>query len=354
VHKYSKNSPQIKISCEDFKQASSIQLYKGSDSKWENLQWTFLMENYETILTIMMQSDSIVIGTVETTLKKMLETMYDTKGLSEIELYINNNKKVINNESEKIKSTDTNLLKQQQQQQKGSTGMLKITYAYEPYIVESDAEDDDNSFVSTEVNKLPTINNDKTMEEINLSSKSLNSNKSSVISNENSSIISDFNNRLKINDDGSKKHSKDFINFSGKKSNSAKQKLNRSHSFASNKSSIYSKNFEDDNDDDDSNNEFSDVSNYNHKNRLKNENIQNVNSGDQNVVINKLSNDDTNGVNILIVYITLDELDRVHSIVKNSPYLKFECDDFKCFTSVRFYYFLLIIILIIVTIIFCI
>lgn len=84
VHFMRKNSPIVKVSCDDHRESSTILELAGSNAKWEKLLWSFQMEASSTMKLVVLSS-SIKIGLITFSCEDVLAQVPDKNGLCEVE-----------------------------------------------------------------------------------------------------------------------------------------------------------------------------------------------------------------------------------------------------------------------------
>ena len=84
VHFMRKNSPIVKVSCDERRESSTTLELAGSNAKWEKLLWSFQME-YSSKIKLVVLSSSIKIGLITFSCDEILKQVPDKNGLCELE-----------------------------------------------------------------------------------------------------------------------------------------------------------------------------------------------------------------------------------------------------------------------------
>lgn len=136
VHFMQKNSPIVKLVCDDKRESTGILELAGSNAKWEKLVWSFEMNSNSKVKLVVMSS-SIRIGFISFSCDDILEQVPDKNGLSEIE----------------------GLLRSEGQPTGVDIGRIRITFSKEPHMTsdtESEYSSEETDISADEMTKRET------------------------------------------------------------------------------------------------------------------------------------------------------------------------------------------------------
>ena len=124
VHRYSSNSPFVKASCGAWQSATTVLDYAGRDAKWRDMNWEFALHR-DTPLRLVVQSGTIVIGTIQLPPDRILEQNPNNQGLCEL------TGTLLDSEGRTL-----------------DAGQVRIAYSYEAHIDENSVNSDSESDLS--------------------------------------------------------------------------------------------------------------------------------------------------------------------------------------------------------------
>jgi hypothetical protein len=84
VHRFSKNSPVVKIICDSWRKSSEVNYSSGDNAKWENLMWSTVLDE-DSPLRLVVMSGSVVIGSKTFFVQDFIDCIPDKNGFSDIQ-----------------------------------------------------------------------------------------------------------------------------------------------------------------------------------------------------------------------------------------------------------------------------
>ena len=148
VHRYGNNSPFVKLACDSYKTATSIVDYGGKNAKWMDLGYEFVMYSSSSTIDLVVQSGTIVIGTLSVSADVIMSVNSNNKGMCEF------TGQLVDSDGKKFEA-----------------GQVRLMYSYEAHIHDTDVHSD-SSESELEDNNLDNMYNTTLQNSISTTSAS--------------------------------------------------------------------------------------------------------------------------------------------------------------------------------------